>query len=382
MKQTWRRPGSQTSGGPHRARESHEKPPQGQPPGPTQKRAEEGPEGDHPAATMQTSQGGVAASPQVHAGSRPHQSRTGPGPGDPRAPTPSRGPAKARGARPRQATARERASTHPSIPPRSEKPPTHRRPGASSTGRGVRGNQHQTPELNPLHSGVETGKDHPGTPQQQRRPPAPDPDRMASSSSPAPSPGQRTETTGGTPVAPNLPRAGGPGPSRPGPTAARGGRNRGTPQQRDKNYPHPIQFSQLPDYRRTIDTQSWILTDGKQRPYQLKRPPDPPTRQRPPHQGRAQAACHQPSLPGGTPTRTQAPQAPAGIPARPPQQRRMQPPENNNTQEPPTPPSRPGPQPPSAEPPKKPTPRELPDAPSPYGPSHGDNKNQRPGQNR
>ncbi|KAL0150129.1 hypothetical protein M9458_054556 [Cirrhinus mrigala] len=60
---------------------------------------------------------------------------------------------------------------------------------------------------------------------------------------------------GGTPVAPNLPRAWGPGPgpSRPGPrpiqTRAHGSPGQPTRQQRIKTTPTPS-FSQLPDYRR------------------------------------------------------------------------------------------------------------------------------------
>ncbi|KAL0195138.1 hypothetical protein M9458_008710, partial [Cirrhinus mrigala] len=61
---------------------------------PTQKRAEEGPEGDHPAATMQTSQGAVAASPQAP-----------PAAGHTRADRPW-----ARRSRPRQATAESGAA--------------------------------------------------------------------------------------------------------------------------------------------------------------------------------------------------------------------------------------------------------------------------------
>ncbi|KAL0161313.1 hypothetical protein M9458_045038, partial [Cirrhinus mrigala] len=54
--------------------------------------------------------------------------------------------------------------------------------------------------------------------------------------------------------------------------------------------------------------------------------------------------------------------------------------QKNNTQEPPTP--HPGQdRSPSAEPPKKPTPRELPDAPSPYGPPTATTKT-KAGQNR
>ncbi|KAL0195020.1 hypothetical protein M9458_008592, partial [Cirrhinus mrigala] len=93
MKQTWRRPGPQTSGGPPE-HESPRRTTAGTTVAPTQKRAEEGPEGDHPAATMQTSQGGVAASPQVppaagHTRADRPWARRSKGP-----PPPSRGPAK------------------------------------------------------------------------------------------------------------------------------------------------------------------------------------------------------------------------------------------------------------------------------------------------
>ncbi|XP_050994901.1 basic salivary proline-rich protein 4-like [Labeo rohita] len=153
---------------------------------PTQKRAEEGPEGDHPAATMQTSQGGVAASPQVP-----------PAAGHTRAPPPSRGPAKPGGPGPAKQPPRS-GQRSPEHPARSEKPPTHRRPGASSTGRAwhhypQRGNQRQTPELNPLHSGVETGRP-PRYPAAAEKTTSPDPDRMASSSSQPPAPDKEQRT--------------------------------------------------------------------------------------------------------------------------------------------------------------------------------------------
>ncbi|XP_050958766.1 basic salivary proline-rich protein 4-like [Labeo rohita] len=200
MKQTWRRPGPQTSGGPP----EHESPRRttagttaGTTAAPTQKRAEEGPEGDHPAATMQTSQGGVAASPQAPPAAghtradRPWARRSkGPQP-------PSRGPAKPGGPGPAKQPPRS-GQRSPEHPARSEKPPTHRRPGASSTGRAwhhypQRGNQRQTPELNPLHSGVETGRP-PRSPAAAEKTTSPDPDRMASSSSQPPAPDREQRT--------------------------------------------------------------------------------------------------------------------------------------------------------------------------------------------
>ncbi|KAL0194885.1 hypothetical protein M9458_008457, partial [Cirrhinus mrigala] len=72
--------------------------------------------------------GGRGGKPTGSAGSWPHQSRPAPGPGDPRAPHPLAG---AQQSQEGQAPPSDRRD----IPPRSEKPPTHRRPGASSTGR-------------------------------------------------------------------------------------------------------------------------------------------------------------------------------------------------------------------------------------------------------
>ncbi|XP_050977645.1 basic salivary proline-rich protein 4-like [Labeo rohita] len=288
---------------------------------PTQKRAEEGPEGDHPAATMQTSQGGVAASPQVppaagHTRADRPWARRSKGP-----PPPSRGPAKPGGPGPAKQPPRS-GQRSPEHPARSEKPPTHRRPGASSTGRAwhhypQRGNQRQTPELNPLHSGVETGRP-PRYPAAAEKTTSPDPDRMASSSSqpPAPDKEQRTgvatrrqrSTTSpasqqhtrtpkpylyvgvmerekgsirdgeeifgggkvpppgasspltpiGTPVAPNLPRAGGPGPSRPGPrpiqTGAQAHPDRGPRQPGRPTGPHSR--GKLPPPHHSVNSQT------------------------------------------------------------------------------------------------------------------------------
>ncbi len=106
----------------------------------------------------------------------------------------------------------------------------------------------------------------------------------------------------GTPVTtPNLPRAGGPGPSRPGPMAARGGPPDPTAEEK---LPHPI-IQSVPKLHKTI------RHPGKARLPRLYWTPPPaeaPMHRRPPHQSRAQA--HAPThAPGGTPTRTQAPQA-------------------------------------------------------------------------
>ncbi|KAL0152487.1 hypothetical protein M9458_052210 [Cirrhinus mrigala] len=257
---------------------------------PTQKRAEEGPEEDHPAATMQTSQGAVAASPQAPPAPGHTRADRALGPVIQGPPTPQPGPSKARGARPRPATTESGpALTRASCPGARNQQRTG--------GRGhppPRGNQRQTPELDPLHSGVETGRP-PRSPAAAEKTTSPDPDRMASSSSqpPAPDREQRTENREqGHPRCPKSAQGRGP---RPIQTRAHGSPGRPTrPHSRGKNYPHPI-IQSTPRLQKEIDTQ-------------LKRPPDPPTRQRPPHQGRAQA--HAPThTPGGTPSRTQAPQA-------------------------------------------------------------------------
>ncbi|XP_050974973.1 basic salivary proline-rich protein 2-like [Labeo rohita] len=224
-----------------------------------------------------------------------------------------------------------------------------------------KGDQRQTPELNPLHSGVETGRP-PQSPAAAEKTTSPDPNWMASSSSqpPAPDREQRTEnreqgcekdpmlhltrsnvvleatrrkrspnspasqrhtctpkpylyvdvmerergsirdgeeSIGGGKVPPPFGASSPADPHRqprcPKSAPWQPGAAHQTPQQR-KNYPHPI-IQSTPRLLKTIDTQ-------------LKRPPDPPTHRRPPHQGQAQA--HAPThAPGGTPTRTQAPQA-------------------------------------------------------------------------
>ncbi|KAL0151748.1 hypothetical protein M9458_052974 [Cirrhinus mrigala] len=171
MKQTWGRPGPQTSGGPP-GHESPRRTTAGTTAAPTQKRAEEGPEGDHPAATMQTSQGAVAASPQAppaagHTRADRPWARRSKGP-----PPPSRGPAEPGGPGPAK-----------QLPRAGQRSPEHLAPERETTNAPAagcilhrhhypqRGNQRQTPELNPLHSGVETGRP-PRSPQQQRRPPA------------------------------------------------------------------------------------------------------------------------------------------------------------------------------------------------------------------
>ncbi|KAL0152287.1 hypothetical protein M9458_052010 [Cirrhinus mrigala] len=368
---------------------------------PTQKRAEEGPEGDHPAATMQTE-----AEFKTHKNGH---------------------------------------STH------NHTPHLHHYP--------QRGNQRQTPELNPLHSGVETGRP-PRSPAAAEKTTSPDPDRMASStenrgvkkkkedpmphlthsnvvlvcvvlkcfktgegqdtnhppparvksaspralnvyvrlneqtapwmpfSVPTPkalyvcvmrqrsttSPASQRHTRTPKPYlyvgvmergsirdgeeiigggrAPPLPQicpgqgAQGRGP-RPIQTRAHGSLGRPTrPHSRGKNYPHPI-IQSTPRLQKAIDTQVKSV---------LRHQPTLP-------------AAHQPG------PKDPSPPGPAGIPSSAACSR-----QKNNTQEPPTP--HPGQDhSPSAEPPKKPTPRELPDAPSPYGPPTATTKT-KAGQNR
>ncbi len=108
----------------------------------------------------------------------------------------------------------------------------------------------------------------------------------------------------GTPVTPNLPRAGGPGPSRPGPMAARGVPPDPTAEEKTTPPHHSVSSQTTKDNK----------TPGKAhlpRLYWTPPPPPPaeaPMHRRPPHQSRAQA--HAPThASGGTPTRTQAPQA-------------------------------------------------------------------------
>ncbi len=86
----------------------------------------------------------------------------------------------------------------------------------------------------------------------------------------------------GTPVTPNLPRAGGPGPSRPGPMAARGGPPDPTAEEK---LPHPI-IQSVPKLHKTI------RHPGKARLprlYWTRPPAEAPMHRRPPHQSRAQA---------------------------------------------------------------------------------------------
>lgn len=71
------------------------------------------PDDGHPEATVGSSDDEPAGSTS----SRLSQSRLSPGPRDPRAPTPCKGPDRARGARPRQAAEPEWASAHPSTQP-------------------------------------------------------------------------------------------------------------------------------------------------------------------------------------------------------------------------------------------------------------------------
>ncbi len=104
----------------------------------------------------------------------------------------------------------------------------------------------------------------------------------------------------GTPVTPNLPRAGGQAHPDQGPWQP--GAAHQTPQQR-KKLPHPI-IQSVPKLHKTI------RHPGKARLPRLywTPPAEAPMHRRPPHQSRAQA--HAPThAPGGTPTRTQAPQA-------------------------------------------------------------------------
>ncbi|KAL0149068.1 hypothetical protein M9458_055683 [Cirrhinus mrigala] len=192
-------------------------------------------------------------------------------------------------------------------------------------------------ELNPLHSGVKTGRP-PRSPAPAEKTTSPDPDRMASSSSqpPAPDRGQRTENrakeaTGST----DAPKAPAPGPS---PRACTNPRSRRHTNQ-DPSPPGPAR----------------IPAQWRSSP----RTPSPP---------RTYPGAVRP--PGRQPT-----SAGTGFPSSAACSR-----QKNNTQEPPTP--HPGKdRSPSAEPPKKPTPRELPDAPSPYGPPTPTTKT-KAGQNR
>ncbi|XP_050985773.1 basic proline-rich protein-like [Labeo rohita] len=363
MKQTWGRPGPRTSGGPP-WHESPRRTTAEKTAAPTQKRAEESPEGDHPAATMQTSQGAAAASPQAPPAAGHTRADRPLGPAIQGPPPPSQGPAKPGGPGP--------AKRPPRVGQRS---PEHPAPERVLHRQGVvaplppEGQSAPAPGAEPLHSGVETGRP-PRFPAAAEKTTSPDPDRMANSSSQPPAL-DREQRTG---------------------VATRRQRSTTSPaSQRHTRTPKPYLYVGVMEREKgSIRDGEEIIGGGK-----LKRPPDPPTRQRPPHQGRAQA--HAPThAPGGTPPRTQAPRPsrnPSPVAERPqnPKPPRtysgaVRPPgrqptsagtglpssaacsrQKNNTQEPPTP--HPGQdRSPSAEPPKKPTPRELPDAPSPYGP--------------
>ncbi|KAL0173799.1 hypothetical protein M9458_029767, partial [Cirrhinus mrigala] len=179
-----------------------------------------------------------------------------------------------------------------------------------------------------------------------------------------------------------------------------------TPQQR-KNYPHPI-IQSTPRLLKEIDTQvkSMVTTS-----LPAKEATGSTDASKAPAPGPSPSACTNPRSRWHT-KQDPSPPGPAGIPARwqsgprtpsPPPPRTYpgavrlpgrQPTsagtglpssaacsrQKNNTQEPPT--HHPGQdRSPSAEPPKKPTPRELPDAPSPYGPPTATTKT-KAGQNR
>ncbi|XP_050952735.1 synapsin-1-like [Labeo rohita] len=178
MKQTWGDPGPEHPEAPWH--ESPRRTTAEKTAAPTQKRAEESPEGDHPAATMQTSQGAAAASPQAPPAAGHTRADRPLGPAIQGPPPPSQGPAKPGGPGP--------AKRPPRVGQRS---PEHPARSESSTGRAwwhhypQRGNQRQLPELNPLHSGVETGRP-PRFPAAAEKTTSPDPDRMANSSSQPP----------------------------------------------------------------------------------------------------------------------------------------------------------------------------------------------------
>ncbi|XP_050961365.1 proline-rich protein 2-like [Labeo rohita] len=215
---------AQTSGCP-RARESQENHRRDNR-GPHPEKGRGGPGGGSSGSHNADVPGGRGGKPAGSAGSRPHQSRPALGPAIQGPPPPSRGPAKPGGQAP-PSNRRDRASAHPSIPPGAR---NHQRTGGRGhpppAGRGggpemmniqkwtqypqshfpfvlytpgsrhhypQRGNQRQTPELNPLHSGVETGRP-PRYPAAAEKTTSPDPDRMASSSSQPPAPDKEQRT--------------------------------------------------------------------------------------------------------------------------------------------------------------------------------------------
>ncbi len=200
----------------------------------------------------------------------------------------------------------------------------------------------------------------------------------------------------GTPVTPNLPRAGGPGPSRPGPMAARGGPPDPTA---EENLPHPI-IQSVPKLHKTI------RHPGKARLPRLYWTPPPcggTDASKTPTPEPGPSACtnpcsrrhtnQDPSPPGPavTPTRRQsAPRSPNPPPDqarnsaaarlatyvrrhRHPQQRRMPPPEKQHPRVTNTP-SRPRPQ-PQRRTPQETHPQGTPRCPRPILPPHANNKN-------
>ncbi len=200
----------------------------------------------------------------------------------------------------------------------------------------------------------------------------------------------------GTPVTPNLPRAGGPGPSRPGPMAARGGPPDPTAEEK---LPHPI-IQSVPKLHKTI------RHPGKARLPRLYWTPPPcggTDASKTPTPEPGPSACtnpcsrrhtnQDPSPPGPavTPTQRQsAPRSPNPPPDQPrnsaaarlatyvrrhrhPQQRRMPPPEKQHPRVTNTP-SRPRPQ-PQRRTPQETHPQGTPRCPRPILPPHANNKN-------
>ncbi len=131
MKQAWKRSGPQTSGGPPGHGTPRRTPPQGQPRPPPRKGRGE-PEGVTSDSHSVDAPGCRGGKPAGSTGSRPHQGRPGPGPGDQRPPTPQSGPARPVGPGPakRPPKVGRRSPEHPA--PARE---TTNAPAASSTGR-------------------------------------------------------------------------------------------------------------------------------------------------------------------------------------------------------------------------------------------------------
>ncbi len=200
----------------------------------------------------------------------------------------------------------------------------------------------------------------------------------------------------GTPVTPNLPRAGGPGPSRPGPMAARGGPPDPTAEEK---LPHPI-IQSAPRLQKTIRHPGkahlphlyWTPppcggTDASKTPT-----PEPgPSACTNPYSRRHTNQDLSPPGPAVTPTRRQsAPRTPSPTPDQPrnsaaarlatyvrrhrhPQQRCMQPPEKQHPRVTNTP-SRPRTQ-PQRRTPRETHPQGTPRCPRPTSPPHANNKN-------